>query len=170
MTTEQQMQSAVHSRDATYDGRFVYAVITTGVYCRPSCAARTPRVENLRYFPTAAEAAAAGFRPCKRCCPDEILRDFERVIEAARYIEANSDEPLTLARLAKRAGLSPARFQRAFKAAFGVSPKDYRDNARVRELKASLRSGSAVSAAIYDAGVGSTPAASVAGDVAALVG
>lgn len=156
MITDQQMRAAVQSRDASYDGRFVYAVITTGVYCRPSCAARSPRADNVRFFASFAAAAAAGFRPCKRCRPDQPSPDFEHVIETARYIEANSGERLTLARLAQRVGMSPARLQRAFSAAFGVSPKAYWDNARTRSFKTSLRAGSAVSTAIYDAGFGST--------------
>jgi AraC family transcriptional regulator of adaptative response/methylated-DNA-[protein]-cysteine methyltransferase len=156
MTTEQQMRHAVRARDAAYDGRFVYAVITTGVYCRPSCAARPARPENLRFFATGSDAAAAGFRPCKRCRPEEPAARLNAVVEAARYIEANSGETLTLAHLAGRAGLSPARFQRAFKTAFGVSPKAYHDAARMRALKASLKSGEDVSGAIYAAGFGST--------------
>ena len=156
MTTEQQMRDAVRARDRAYDGRFVYAVITTGVYCRPSCAARPARPENLRFFTTGDEAATAGYRPCRRCRPEQPLPRLDDLVEAARYIEANCSEPLTLARLAVRSGWSPAAFQRAFKAAFGVSPKAYQDAARMKELKTALRSGDDVSGAIYAAGFGST--------------
>lgn len=156
MITETQMREAVNGRDASYDGRFVYAVITTGVYCRPSCAARPARPENLRFFPGAAAAAAAGFRPCKRCRPDEALPRLEALSEVARHIEQNSHERLPLADLAARVGLSPARFQRAFKAAFGVSPKAYQDAARVRALKSALKRGGDVTSAIHEAGFGSS--------------
>jgi len=156
MITEAQMREAIRGRDAAYDGRFVYAVITTGVYCRPSCAARPARAENLRFFADGAAAAAAGFRPCKRCRPDQPAPRLEALTEVARYIEQHSSERLPLADLASRAGLSPSRFQRAFKAAFGVSPKAFQDAARLRELKSALKQGEDVAGAIYGAGFGST--------------
>jgi AraC family transcriptional regulator of adaptative response/methylated-DNA-[protein]-cysteine methyltransferase len=155
MTTEQQMRDAVAARDRSYDGRFVYAVITTGVYCRPSCAARPARPENLRFFATGAAAAGAGFRACKRCRPDEPAPRLTELVDAARYIESHCGERLALAQLAGRAGMSPSRFQRAFKAAFGVSPKMYQDAVRMNGFKASLRSGDDVAGAIYSAGFGS---------------
>jgi AraC family transcriptional regulator of adaptative response/methylated-DNA-[protein]-cysteine methyltransferase len=155
MISKQQMRDAIRTRDPAYDGRFFYAVITTGVYCRPSCAARPARPENLRFFSSGSEAAAAGFRPCKRCRPDEPAARLKVLVEAGRYIEAHSSERLTLAHLAARAGLSASRFQRAFKAAFGVSPKAYQDAARLNGFKASLKSGDGVSGAMYSAGFGS---------------
>lgn len=155
MTTEQRMREAVRGRDASYDGRFVYGVITTGVYCRPSCPARAARAENLRFFASGDAAAAAGFRPCKRCRPDEASPGLDPLVATARYIEAHSEERLALSDLARRAGTSPARLGRAFKAAFGVSPRAYQDHARLGALKASLRAGEPVAGAIYAAGFGS---------------
>ena len=155
MTNERQMRRAVTGRDGSYDGRFVYGVITTGVYCRPSCAARPARPENLRFFDTPAQAAAAGFRACKRCRPDEDVAGLDKLVEAARYLESHSDERVPLADLARRAGLSPSRFRRAFKTAFGVSPKAYQDSARMAGFKAALRSGDEVAGALYSAGFGS---------------
>lgn len=156
MITEAEMHDAVRRRDPAYEGRFVYAVVTTGVYCRPSCAARPARPENLRFFADAAAAAAAGFRPCKRCRPHDGGSRLAEVVDAARYIDAHSTERLTLTHLAARAGLSPSRFQRAFKAAFGVSPKAYQDGVRMQALKSALKSDENVTGAIYTAGFGST--------------
>lgn len=156
MLTEPEMREAVRRRDPEYDRRFVYAVLTTGIYCRPTCAARRARPENLRFFADAASAADAGFRACKRCRPDEDRPGLEPLIDAARYIEAHAAERVELDRLAARAGLSASRFRRAFKAAFGVSPKAYRDAARMRAFKAALKEREAVSSALYGAGFGST--------------
>ncbi len=156
MITEQQQRAAVAARDPHYDGRFVYAVVTTGVYCRPSCGARRARAENLRFFHDPAEAAAAGYRPCKRCRPDEPLPRLDELIAVARHIEANRDQTMTLATLAQRFGWSPSRLQKAFKAAFGVTPKAYQDGARLQDFKGALQAGREVTAAIQDAGFGST--------------
>ena len=152
---ENQMRAAVARRDASYDGRFVYGVVTTGVFCRPSCTSRAARPENLRFMTDAAAASAAGFRPCKRCRPQEGAGD-ERIIAVARYIRENAAEKMTLATLAKRAGLSPSRFQRSFKATFGLTPKAFQDAARVGRLKEALQTGEEVTSAIFGAGYGST--------------
>ncbi|HEX6993621.1 MAG TPA: bifunctional DNA-binding transcriptional regulator/O6-methylguanine-DNA methyltransferase Ada [Gammaproteobacteria bacterium] len=156
MITETEMRDAIRRRDAAYEGRFVYAVVTTGVYCRPSCAARPARPENLRFFADAKAAADAGFRPCKRCLPDEASPRLPDLVATARYIEAHSGERLGLDHLAARAGLSPSRFRHVFKAAFGVSPKAYQDAVRMRELKAALKREQDVTGAIYAAGFGSS--------------
>ncbi len=156
MISEPRMRRAVRRRDPSYDGRFVYGVVTTGVYCRPSCAARPARPENLRFFDGGAAAVRAGFRPCRRCRPDELAGRYEAMVRLARYIEAHSDEPLTLAQLSAQAALSPSQLVRSFKAAFGVSPRAYRDAIRLGTFKGALRSGGDVSAAIYGAGFGST--------------
>lgn len=153
--TEDDMRTAVARRDPSSDGRFVYAVVTTGVFCRPSCPARPARPENLRFFPGIAEAEAAGFRACKRCRPDNPLYDVERMVELARYIEAHADDKLRLADLAERQGLSPAYLQRTFKAVFGVTPKAYQDAARLRTLKRLLKAGEGVTGAIFESGYGS---------------
>lgn len=156
MPSDATMRTAIRERDARYDGRFVYAVITTGVFCRPSCKARPARPENVRFFQDAGAALAAGYRPCLRCRPLGTAPELEPLIEVARHIENHAAERLTLAALAARAGQSPSRFQRAFKAAFGVSPKVFQDAVRLRTLRDSLRSGDDVSGAIAGAGFGST--------------
>ena len=108
MPSEGEMRTAIAARDRAYDGRFVFAVTTTGVFCRPSCAARTARPENLQFFPDADSAVDSGFRPCKRCRPTDIAPRLRVLVEVARYIEAHADERLTLGVLSKRAGLSPS--------------------------------------------------------------
>ncbi|MFW6093878.1 MAG: bifunctional transcriptional activator/DNA repair enzyme AdaA [Pseudomonadota bacterium] len=156
MIDEQQMRTAVAARDGDYDGRFVYAVVTTGVYCRPSCPARAPRPENVRFFAHAADAASAGFRPCRRCRPAAGPEaELAGLTEIARYIATHSDQRLPLAHLAERASCSPARLRRAFRNAFGVSPKAYQDALRLAGFKASLKAGEPVSRALYEAGFGS---------------
>jgi AraC family transcriptional regulator of adaptative response/methylated-DNA-[protein]-cysteine methyltransferase len=153
--TAKEMRAAVESRDRTYDGCFLYGVLTTGVFCRPSCPSRRARPENLRFFADAEGAARAGFRPCRRCRPDALHGDAERLVAAARHIEAHADEPLTLAELSRHAGLSPERFRKAFREAFGVTPTAFRDAARVGRLKEALRNGAGVTDAILAAGFGS---------------
>ncbi len=151
---EREMRAAVAARDPKYDGRFVYGVVTTGVFCRPSCPSRRARPENLRFFPTAAAARAQGLRPCRRCRPEEP--GSERMVEIARYLLAHADEPHTDAALAVRAGLSPSRFRSAFKGAFGITAKTFRDAARRGRLKEALRGGGKVVDAVFAAGYGST--------------
>jgi len=153
---ERDMRAAVAARDAAYDGRFYYGVVTTGVFCRPSCAARAARPENLRFFADHDSARAAGFRACKRCKPTLAASQRDILVRTARYIEAHADETLTLARLGSHAGLSASRLQRSFRKAFGVSPKAYQDACRLRQFKAALRGGDAVTGAIFSAGFGST--------------
>lgn len=155
MPSEQVMRTAVAARDKSCDGRFFYGVITTGVFCRPSCGSRPARPENLRFFPDAESALSAGFRPCKRCRPMDIAAGLGELVEIARFIESHAEERLTLGDLAGRAGLSPSRFQRVFKTAFGVSPKAYQDSVRMGRLKSALREGEDVTDAIFSAGFGS---------------
>jgi AraC family transcriptional regulator of adaptative response/methylated-DNA-[protein]-cysteine methyltransferase len=149
------MHTALDQRDASFDGVFYYGVITTGVYCRPSCPSKSARRENVRFFASASEAARAGFRPCKRCKPDQLDADTATVVEIARLIEARADEKLSLNRLSSVAGLSPSRLQRVFKAAFGISPRRYQDAVRLGRLKEALQQGDSVTGAIYSAGFGS---------------
>lgn len=155
MPSEREMRAAIAARDRTCDGRFIYAVVTTGVFCRPSCASRPARPENVRFFPDTDSALAAGFRPCRRCRPTAAEPGLARLADIARYIEAHAEECLTLGGLAKRADLSPSRFQRVFKAAFGVSPKAYQDAVRIKRFKAALKEGDDVTGAIFSAGFGS---------------
>ena len=155
MPSEHKMRAAVAARDQTSDHRFLYAVTTTGVFCRPSCASRPARPENLRFFPDVESARAAGFRPCKRCRPTDAAPRLGRLVSVARFIEAHAAERLTLRDLAGPVGLSPSYLQRVFKAQFGVSPKAYQDAVRMKRFKASLKDGDGVTGAIFSAGYGS---------------
>ncbi|WP_158045334.1 bifunctional transcriptional activator/DNA repair enzyme AdaA [Skermanella pratensis] len=147
------------ARDRSADGAFVYAVRTTGVFCRPSCPARPPRRENVQFFASAAEAETAGYRACLRCRPlaaegkDPLAL---KVGEIAAFIRDHADEPLPLARLAGQAGLSPFHLQRSFTAVLGVSPRAFQAAERMKILKARLREGDDVTGAIFSAGYGST--------------
>jgi AraC family transcriptional regulator of adaptative response/methylated-DNA-[protein]-cysteine methyltransferase len=149
---------AVRRRDPAADGCFLYSVATTGVYCRPSCAARPARPENVAFHQTAAEAERAGFRPCKRCRPDlasRADRDAAMIAQACRTLDS-ADDPVPLAALAARAGLSPAWFHRTFRRITGVTPKAYADARRQRRVQDQLSAGSAVTQTIYDAGFNSS--------------
>ena len=151
-----EMYDAIRRRDTRYDGRFWYGVVTTGVFCLPSCAARPANRENIRFFADTGAAVAAGFRACRKCRPDRPGGGIDNLIALARYIEAHADERLTLADLSARANLSVSRLQRKFKSVFGVSPKAYQDAARMGRLKSSLKNGDDVTGAIFEAGFGST--------------
>lgn len=150
---------AVCARDRAQDGRFLYGVHTTGIYCRPSCPSRHPLRRNVHFYDSPAAAEAAGLRACRRCRPLELVGDARIVRtmrELCRYIEAHTDERLTLAALARRAGLSSSHFQRSFKALVGVSPKAYADACRVAHFKRELIAGKSVTDATYEAGFGSS--------------
>lgn len=156
--TDADRWDAVRRRDASRDGRFVYAVRTTGVYCRPSCASRPARRENVRFFDAPAAAAAAGFRACLRCRPDApplAERHRALVLEACAALE-RSDSGIALDALAAAAGLTPRHFHRVFKATVGVSPKAYFAALRTRRAHAALQAAPRVTDAIYDAGFGSS--------------
>ncbi|MDE2563909.1 MAG: bifunctional DNA-binding transcriptional regulator/O6-methylguanine-DNA methyltransferase Ada [Sphingomonadales bacterium] len=142
---------AVLARDRSCDGRFVTGVLTTGIYCRPSCAARHPRRENVRFFVDGAAARAAGLRPCKRCSPDEVSRDERAVLAAIAAIKA-AGQPLALAALAQETGYSPAHFQRVFTRHTGLSPAAYARALRSERAAEVLSEGGRVTDAIYDAG------------------
>jgi AraC family transcriptional regulator of adaptative response/methylated-DNA-[protein]-cysteine methyltransferase len=145
---------AVRTRDARADGSFFYSVKTTGVYCRPSCAARAARPENVAFHATAAEAQRAGFRPCKRCKPDQpsLAQQHAAMVTAAcRAIEQAEVAP-TLEQLAAPTGLSPFHFHRVFKAVSGVTPKQYAAAHRNRRVRNELERGASVTSAIFDAG------------------
>jgi AraC family transcriptional regulator of adaptative response/methylated-DNA-[protein]-cysteine methyltransferase len=148
---------AVVARDAEFDGRLYYAVASTGVYCRPSCGARLPNRKNVRFFASAATAERAGFRPCKRCKPDQAplkQRQAEKVAAACRLIETAEEEP-TLDALAKAVGASPFHFHRLFKAATGVTPKAYASAHRRGRVRHHLGTSGTVTEAIYAAGFNS---------------
>jgi AraC family transcriptional regulator of adaptative response/methylated-DNA-[protein]-cysteine methyltransferase len=149
---------AFSSRDRTAEGRFVAAIITTGVYCRPGCPSRLPRPENVRFFATNKEAAAAGFRPCKRCRPDGLsIQDTlaQAITKATALIEAAEGRP-DLNAIAREAGLSRHHFHRAFKSLAGVTPGSYYRSLREGRAVAGLKKGTAVTEVIYDAGYGSS--------------
>ncbi|HEX8063868.1 MAG TPA: Ada metal-binding domain-containing protein, partial [Allosphingosinicella sp.] len=143
--------AAVLRRDRALDGRFVTGVLTTGIYCRPSCAARHPKRENVRFFATGAEAAGAGLRACLRCKPDDVSRDSAAIEAALALIEA-AEEPPSLEQLAARAGYSPFHFHRLFKRATGVTPAAYARGKRARAMTETLAANGRVTDAIYDAG------------------
>lgn len=147
---------AVYDRDRRGDGHFVFAVRTTGVYCRPSCASRRPRREHVRFFATAGDAERAGFRPCKRCRPQDAVAPAVAVARrVCRYVEEHPDGDLSLAALGEHVGLSPAHLQRVFKEVVGVTPRQYVAARRADRVKDKLRGGDSVTAALYDAGYGS---------------
>lgn len=154
--SEQTMRTAITARDKTFDGQFYYGVITTGIFCQPSCRARPAKPENLRFFATMESAMQAGFRPCKRCQTPRNDTRLAQLVDIARHIEGHADERITLADLADIAGLSVSRLQRLFKAAFGLSPKTYQDAVRMRHFKQALQDGDSVTEAIYASGFGSS--------------
>nr|WP_093160489.1 bifunctional DNA-binding transcriptional regulator/O6-methylguanine-DNA methyltransferase Ada [Variovorax sp. YR216] len=149
--------AAVMARDAKVDGSFFYSVRTTGVYCRPSCASRHARPENIDFHATAADAERAGFRPCRRCRPDEPARPRQQadlVAALCRHIESAEQVP-TLDELAERAGLSPWHLHRLFKEVTGLTPKAYAAAHRASRVRRELTRSDTVTEAIYDAGYNS---------------
>jgi AraC family transcriptional regulator of adaptative response/methylated-DNA-[protein]-cysteine methyltransferase len=149
--------SAVVGRDRTQDGKFFYCVKTTGVYCRPSCGSRLANPRNVNFYATAAEAEAAGFRPCKRCRPNRQSLAAEhaaKVARACRSIE-RVEEPPTLTMLSREAGMSPYHFHRLFKATTGLTPKEYANAHRAGRVRGSLTKDTTVTEAIFNAGFNS---------------
>ncbi|MET4897132.1 Ada metal-binding domain-containing protein [Sphingomonadaceae bacterium jetA1] len=138
-------------RDRAADGRFVVAVDTTGIYCRPSCPARRPRRENIRFLPDPAAARGAGYRPCLRCLPDQVARDRQAVATAIARIDAEEAIP-DLATLASGVGYAPHHFHRLFKRAAGVTPAAYARARRAARTADALASETSVTRALYEAG------------------
>jgi AraC family transcriptional regulator of adaptative response/methylated-DNA-[protein]-cysteine methyltransferase len=149
---------AVRRRDPAYDGKFFFAVKTTGVYCRPSCASRAAKRENVSFYPTAEGAERAGYRACKRCRPDRLGAADPKVEAVRRACEriAAAEEAPSLKDLAARAGLSPFHFHRLFKKVTGVTPKAYAAQMQARRAAEGLRTAGTVTEAIYDAGFNSS--------------
>ncbi len=145
---------AVVERDRTQDGRFVFGVRTTGIYCRPSCPARRPNRENVAFFATPDLARSGGFRPCRRCEPDGLARD--PIAMAHHAIETAAPAHLTLDQLADLVALSPSHLQRRFKARYGMSPRVFQQVVRDRRFRVALKRSETVSRATYDAGFGSS--------------
>ncbi|HEY7292352.1 MAG TPA: bifunctional DNA-binding transcriptional regulator/O6-methylguanine-DNA methyltransferase Ada [Vicinamibacterales bacterium] len=155
---DQARWNAVVNRDRRVDRLFVYAVHSTGVYCRPSCASRRPRRDRVSFFDSPREAEQAGFRACKRCTPTAaVIADpwIEKVRRATVYL-ANVDGPPSLARLAERLGGSPYHVQRNFKRIVGITPREYADAVRLGAVKRRLRKGETVTDAMLDSGYGSS--------------
>jgi AraC family transcriptional regulator of adaptative response/methylated-DNA-[protein]-cysteine methyltransferase len=158
METENEPRWAlVVARDATADGQFYYSVRTTGVYCKPSCAARPARPENVQFHNTREEAEQAGFRPCKRCKPDQppLLEQHAAKIAAVCRLIENAEDDLNLDDLATHAGLSIYYFHRMFKAVTGLTPKAYIVANREKRLRSGLQRSATVTEAIFDAGYNS---------------
>ena len=150
--------AAVAARDARRDGDFYYCVETTGVYCRPSCPSRPAKRANVRFCATAAEAEAAGFRPCRRCRPEAPSRRSktpQKIARACRMIET-AEAPPTLAQLARAVGLSPYHFHRLFSRIAGVTPKAYAQAHRRARLRDELKESRTVTEAIYGSGYNSS--------------
>ncbi|WHO40172.1 bifunctional DNA-binding transcriptional regulator/O6-methylguanine-DNA methyltransferase Ada [Sphingobium sp. AP49] len=143
--------SAFLARDRRQDGCFVGAVLTTGIYCKPSCPARHPKRENMIFLPDGAAARTAGFRACLRCRPDEVGRDQQAVEAAIRLIRA-ADTPLLLEEVADHVGYAPHHFHRLFKRMIGMTPAAYARDLRARRLQAALEAPGSVTDAIYEAG------------------
>ena len=158
ISEDDRLWDAVIARDASQDGKFFFAVSTTGVYCRPSCAARRPLRKNVTFFMHPDNAEQAGYRACLRCKPKSLSGNgqAEGVKGICRYIEQHLHEPVTLERLGKAFGQSPFHLQRRFKAALGITPREYADSCRLKSLKRSLQAGDNVTRAMYDAGYGSS--------------
>ncbi len=146
---------AVVERDPRYAGRFVFGVRSTHVYCRPGCGARRPRRDQVIFFAGGAEARAAGFRACRRCHPDEANGQSAELAERARRLMDEAGEPLSLAALAGQLHVSPYHLQRTFKAAFGVTPRQYAAARRLERFKSEVQQGQDVTTALYSAGYGS---------------
>ncbi|WP_242538606.1 bifunctional DNA-binding transcriptional regulator/O6-methylguanine-DNA methyltransferase Ada [Trinickia acidisoli] len=153
--TDAERWDAVVERDAQADGAFFYAVATTGVFCRPSCASRLPRRENVAFYATTDDACAAGFRPCKRCRPDGLPRDMAIVERACAALDADPQARLTLAQLSEAVHVSPFHLQRLFKRIVGVSPREYQAARRGAALREALQRGEGVTRAALDAGFNS---------------
>ncbi len=159
MLDPEECWNALLRRDAARYGQFYFGVVTTGVFCRPACPARTPLRKNVRFYETPTQAEADGLRPCRRCRPlDSSLAEAHTALvqELCGFIEGNLDSPLTLKQLAGYAHLSPAYLQRLFLSVAGVSPREYAASRRMRKLKTELRTSPDVAQAIYGAGFGSS--------------
>lgn len=155
---ESERWDAVQRRDRQFDGTFVYAVRTTGIYCRPSCTSRRPNPENVAYFDGPQLAERAGFRACLRCQPGLASSEplLARIAEVCRYLEEPRENLPSLRELGVRFAISPHHLQRQFTRIVGVSPREYADSHRRARLKSQLRGGDSVTDALYNAGYGSS--------------
>jgi AraC family transcriptional regulator of adaptative response/methylated-DNA-[protein]-cysteine methyltransferase len=156
---EERCWRAVQERDAAWDGRFVYAVRSTGIYCRPSCPSRRPRRSQVVFYPLPEAAERCGYRPCRRCRPRQAIAadpHVELVRGTCRYIETHLESSLSLQTLSEQAGLSPFHLQRTFKRVTGITPRQYADACRLGVLKSRLKERRTVTMAMVEAGYGSS--------------
>ena len=156
-----EMWEAVQTRDPHADGRFVYAVSSTGIYCRPTCPSRRPLPHRVAFFPGAVDAETAGYRACKRCLPDQDSPNASLVRRVCGYIQECSEQgdrsgsPPTLSEIGRAIGSSPSHLQRVFKEVTGVTPRQYASAWRLDRFKAMIKDGQDISTALYEAGFGS---------------
>jgi len=156
LSNASQKWSLVLARDANADGRFVYAVKSTGIFCRPSCPSRRPRRENVEFFDSTVEAQRAGYRACRRCTPLERNQQLQKVEAACRYIDHNLDITLSLTAISSHVSISPFHFQRLFKRMLGISPRQYQQARRAGKFRKALQGEGRVTDAIYEAGYSSS--------------
>jgi len=154
--TEEDKWLAALNRSDDFDGVFVFAVRSTGVYCRPSCPAKRPNRKQVIFFSDFEEAERFGFRSCRRCHPRDATSSQTKLIDSiCSFIDANLEKKLNLSALSAHAGISPFHLQRTFKRAVGISPRQYIEARRLEKMKRSLRNGKTVTKALYDAGFNS---------------
>lgn len=150
---------AVLAKDARFDGQFVFAVSSTKIYCRPSCPSRRPNRDRVSFFNSPEMAEQAGFRACRRCHPRNTSAadpQVQMARDVCRLIEENEGEAITLATLSEQLGVSSFHLQRTFKSVMGITPKDYAETVRAKRFKQGVRKGAPITAAMYDAGFGSS--------------
>ncbi len=153
---DEQRWRLVAGRSLNADGQFVYAVKSTGIFCRPSCPSRRPRREQVEFFDSPGDAQQAGYRPCRRCTPMRVNAQLETIERACRYIEQNLETTLSLEQVAAHAGLSPFHFQRLFKRTLGISPRQYQQARRTGKFRQALHGAGTITDAIYEAGYSSS--------------
>lgn len=156
---EESCWQAVLERNALGDGQFYYGVRSTGIFCRPTCPSRRPSRKQIQFFFSLEAAHKEGFRPCKRCQPEQkVATHVARIKKACQLIAENSDPPLSLTELGQRVGCSPYHLQRSFKQHLGLSPREYGQALRLERFKTQAQTDKPLVAALYDAGYGSSRA------------